>query len=167
MRFHPGAAASTDAQRLRELLRLERAPRYFELVALEDSDFEELEADTLTSYVALDTRSLMGVMYFAANGIDVPQAHLDAGYATTTLDSEGKAFDWSVVLGKFFQVRSSDSWFRPENAAVAVRYRDHWFYIADDDESSKTTFSLLYHLYVLQAGEISEEKPLLTLPVGR
>jgi hypothetical protein len=166
MRFHPGAAASTDAQRLRELLNLERDRQLFQAVALEDSGFDRDEADERHRYIALNTRSLTGVLYFAANGIDVPQAHLEAGYATTTLDSEGRPFDWSQVLGKFFRVRSSDSLFRPANAAVAVRYRDHWFYIADDDTSSKATFSLLSYLYVLQAGEITEEKPVLTLPVG-
>ena len=152
---------------MRELPRLETGRQSFQLVEVEDREFHGLDTDALNRVVALDTRSLIGVMYFAANGIEVPQAHLDAGYATTTLDSEGKTFDWSSVLGNFFRVHSSDSMFRPDNAAVAVQYRDHWFYIADDDESSKTTFSLLYQLYVLQAGEISEEKPVLTLPVGR
>jgi hypothetical protein len=167
MRFRPGAAASADAQRFRELLNLERDRQFFQLVALEDSGVDEVEAGAQNPYVAIDTRSLTGVMYFAANGIDVPQADLEAGYATTTLDSEGRPFDWSQVLGKFFRVRSSDSLFRPANAAVAVRYRDHWFYIADDDKSSKATFSLINQLYVLQAGEVTEEKPVLTLPVGR
>jgi hypothetical protein len=40
---------------------------------------------------------------------------------------------------------------RPENAYVAVQYRGWWFYIADDDQSSKATFSLLNILFSLQS----------------
>jgi hypothetical protein len=167
MRFRAGAARSADAARLRELLRLEPGPLRFELVALEDSDFNALEADTRSTELALDTRSVIGMFYFAANAVEVPEAHSEAGYATVTVDAAGEPFDWSRVLGKFFRVHSSDRLRRPSDAAVAVRYRGHWFYIADDDGSSKATLSLLSQLYTLQAGEVIEEKPVLTLPVGR
>jgi len=36
-----------------------------------------------------------------------------------------------------------------EKAYAAVRYRDWWIYIADDDQSSKATFCLLNILYSL------------------
>jgi hypothetical protein len=166
MRFRRGADDSPDAARLRSLLRLERGTRRFPIVAYEDSTFDPFDSDQRVGEVALDTRSLMGVLYYAANGIQVPEEHLDAHYATTTVDSDGAPFDWSDVLGGLFQVHCSDSLLRPSDAAVAVRYRGHWFYIEDGDEESKSTFTLLAQLYSLQAGEVSEEKPVLTLPVG-
>ena len=64
-----------------------------------------------------------------------------------------------------FRVHTSES--RPRNASVAVHHRDHWFYIADHEQSSKSTFMLLNQLFTLQAGDVSETKPVLTLPVGR
>jgi hypothetical protein len=50
---------------------------------------------------------------------------------------------------------------------VVARHRGHWFYIADDDETSKSTFTLLNQLFALQSGDVEETKPVLTLPVGR
>ena len=49
-------------------------------------------------------------------------------------------------------MRSSTS--RPANAFVAVPYRGAWFYIADNDLESKSTFMLLTQLFNLQAGQI-------------
>jgi len=69
------------------------------------------------------------------------------------------------VLGGMFRVHSSAG--PPSNASVAVRYRDHWFYIADDDQSAKATFMLVNQIFALQAGDVTETKPVLTLPVGK
>ena len=56
---------------------------------------------------------------------------------------------------------------RPQNAYVAVQHRGWWFYIADDDQSSKATFSLLNILFSLQSATGKGKSPLLTLPVGK
>ena len=50
---------------------------------------------------------------------------------------------------------------------AAVPYRGWWFYIADDDQTSKTTFSLLNLLFSLQSSSGEGKSPLLTIPVGR
>ena len=50
---------------------------------------------------------------------------------------------------------------------VAVQHRGWWFYIADDDQSSKATFSLLNILYSLQQATGQGKSPVLTLPIGR
>jgi hypothetical protein len=74
------------------------------------------------------------------------------------------AADWDEVLGGYFTVRQSKQ--RPEAAAVAVRYRGYWFYIADDDLDSKSTFDLIGHLFALQASAGDGASPLLTLGSG-
>jgi hypothetical protein len=68
-------------------------------------------------------------------------------------------------MDDLFVIRTSED--RPERAAVAIRHRGYWFYVADDDASSKATFLLLHDLFSLQAGDVEETKPVLTLPVGR
>jgi hypothetical protein len=55
---------------------------------------------------------------------------------------------------------------RPEKAYVAVQYRGWWFYVADDDPSSKATFTLLNILFSLQSETGKGKTPLLTLPIG-
>ena len=73
-------------------------------------------------------------------------------------------FDWNRVTDGLKRIRSSSA--RPKNAAVAVRYRDSWFFIEDSDLDSKSTFSMLAQLYSLQAGGSAGLTPVLTLPVG-
>ena len=62
----------------------------------------------------------------------------------------GEPFDWSNVSGDLLQVSSQKH--KPKCAAVAVKYRDNWFYIDDRNLSSKSTFTLLLQLFELQAG---------------
>jgi hypothetical protein len=47
-----------------------------------------------------------------------------------------------------------------------VFYRDTWFYIADADQDSKTTFALLSLLITLKSGDTSGIMPLITIPSG-
>ena len=57
---------------------------------------------------------------------------------------------------------------RPACAYIAVRYRDHWFYIDDRDHDSKATLLLMMQLRRL---DFQRQKigvaPALTLPIGR
>ncbi len=114
--------------------------------------------------VSLVTRSLLGVLYYLSQGVDVPPADLQAGRVTRTLAPSGETFDWHQVTRDLFRVRVADE--RPANAWVEVRYRDHWFYIPDDDLESKTTFGLLTQLFSLQAGGSHGIAPTLTLGLG-
>jgi hypothetical protein len=50
---------------------------------------------------------------------------------------------------------------------VAVRYRDHWFYIDDRDADSKTTFGLMMIMTRVNLLGTRGGGPALTLPVGR
>jgi hypothetical protein len=164
LRFSLESDASPQAARLRELLRLQPGQRRFELVRQEDSELDVFQPNQVLGEVAVDARSLVGVLYFLANGVHVPQKHLDDGSAVATMDARDEPFDWLEVLDDLFAVHSSKD--RPKGAAVAVKHRDYWFYLAGDDASSKATFLLLKDLFSLQAGDVEEIKPVLTLPVG-
>ena len=47
-----------------------------------------------------------------------------------------------------------------------MRYEGSYFYIARDDTESKESFTLLFVLFTLNAGEKPTTSPLLTLPIG-
>ena len=81
---------------------------------------------------------MMGILFYLSHNAEVPQPHQAAGLVTQTQSAEGEAFDWNEVTGGLFRVRSSTS--RPANAFVVVPYRGAWFYIADNDLESKSTF---------------------------
>jgi hypothetical protein len=69
------------------------------------------------------------------------------------------------VTSKVMTIHSQKE--RPRSAYIAVQHRGWWFYIADDDQSSKTTFSLLNILFSLQAATGKGKAPLLTLGIGK
>ena len=106
----------------------------------------------------------MGILYFLSTAVEPPPPHVQAGLVTVTRDERGQPFDWSMLTGKVMKIRSHKE--RPVNAAVAVKYRNWWFYVADDDANSKITFSLLNSLFQLQATSGSGKSPLLTLPIN-
>ena len=110
------------------------------------------------------TRSLLGVLYFIAHSVRVPQEHIDRGIVRVTMDDSGQPFDWDRVTGRVMRIHSSRE--RPASAYVAVRYRDHWFYIDDRDHDAKATFGLLQLLFSLQSTTGDGPVPLLTIPTG-
>jgi hypothetical protein len=117
------------------------------------------------SQVGVRCRSMLGVLYFLAQSVEPPAPHVQAGLLTVTEDDQGRPFDWARVTGKVMTIHSQED--RPPNAYVAVQHRGWWFYIADDDQTSKATFTLLNFLFSLQAAIGKGESPILTLPVGR
>jgi hypothetical protein len=164
LRIAENAQDSPDVARLRALLRLAPDSQRYDLVDPADGEYHPLTQVGTFSNIAIDTRSLLGVMYYLSNGVAVPPEHQLDGPVTQTLDKTGRPFDWGELLDGFFKVHYSKQ--RPSNAAVAVQYRGTWFYIAGNDESSLSTFALLNQLDSYTSGERQGAAPVLTLPVG-
>lgn len=112
------------------------------------------------------TRSISGMLYYLSQNIEVPDTHKAKGLITITRTSEGEEFNWDKTPAGTMLTISSAEREKPANAFVSVLYRGTWFYIADDDLNSKSTFALLNQLFSLQAGRIRDAGPTLTLPVG-
>ena len=117
------------------------------------------------SEIGLRCRSLLGVLYFLSQSVEVPAQDVQAGLVAVTEDDLGRPFDWSRVTRKVMTIHSQQN--RPDNAYIAVKHRDSWFYIADDDHTSKATWGLLNILFALQSASAQGKSPLLTLPIGR
>ena len=117
------------------------------------------------SEVGVDSRSLLGVLYFLSQSVEVPAEDVQAGLVTVTEDALGQPFDWSRITRKIMTIHSQEK--QPDNAYVAVQHRGWWFYIADDDHTSKATWSFLSILFALQSASAQGKAPLLTLPIGK
>jgi len=156
LRFTPAASKDAALEALAALLELDPTRTAYRL----STDSGAMDGTSLT----LQTRSFAGVMYFLSQGVEVPEADRELGRVTLTRDAAGREFDWLQVTDGLMHVRSSRD--RPANAAVAVRYRGHWFYVDDSDLDSKSTFSMLGQLFALQSGNAQGQSPLLTIPVG-
>lgn len=138
--------------------------------AKDEAAIESLRLPHLTAPKAgrytmqIEPRSLLGAMFFLSHAISVPLEHQACGLTVVTTDEAGQVFEWTDISGDLLNVKCCKE--KPKCAAVAVKYRCHWFYIDDRDHSSKATFALLVQLFELQAGGGTGKGPVLTLPVG-
>jgi len=114
--------------------------------------------------LAIETRSLMGILFYLSQSVEAPPEHEEQGLVTVTRTGDSGTFDWTNVTGDLLRIRCDRN--ESDAAAVAVRYRGHWFYIDQADLDSKSTFALLSQLLALRAGAAQGVAPLLTLPVG-
>ena len=121
--------------------------------------------DNESNQISVVTRSLLGILFYLSQAVEVPEQDAREGKVTRTFKTSGEIFDWKEVTGELLRVRSGSS--QPENATLMVFYRGTWFYIEDSDLKSKSTFSLLSQIFSLQAKKIKGKVPILTLPIGR
>lgn len=121
-------------------------------------DNSNAKRDSLT----VSPRSVKEMMFYLCHGINVPDSHVEKGFVRTTTDYSGVEFDWDELTGDLFRVHVQK--LPPKDAAVAVRYQGHWFYIPECDLDSKSTFNLLLELFNLEirAGG-GAQIPLLTI----
>jgi hypothetical protein len=163
LRIAPEARDLPAVQELTNLLGLTSGKTQYPLVyahqVVEDEGVAPLD------YLRVETRSFLGMLFFLAQAIEVPEPDVHTGKVATTRDERGEPFDWRLVTGDLLRIRAEPT--RPSGAVIAVRYRGSWFYIDDADLPSKSTFSLLSQLFALQAGKTERLLPILTLPIGR
>lgn len=161
----PEAAARTPAlQQLIGKLRLDPTRDTYPVRVTTAGRHETDRREEPRPAVDVETRSLMGALFYLSQAVEVPEEHRRRNLVTTTLDEQGRPFDWTEVTGELLRVHCSVV--PPRGAAVAVRYRGYWFYIDDQDLDSKSTFGLLGQLFALQAGGEVRTAPVLTLPIG-
>ena len=110
------------------------------------------------------TRPVISTMNYLSQAVITPNSDVKAGRVTKTLKESGEAFDWQEMLGGFFKVQSS--LIKPLNASTAVEYRGTWFYIADNDLDSKSTFSLLTQIVALQSGKAAAKETAVSFSFG-
>ncbi len=123
------------------------------------------DMDHNPNLVRIRTRSVMGLLYYLSQSVEVPQEDVRKGKVTTTKYEDGRPFYWSDIFSNFFQIKSSSG--KPSDAYVSMKYRGSWFYIDDTDVESKRTYALFRQIFAIQAGKIKVERPTLTLPIGR
>jgi hypothetical protein len=138
------ASLEPDRRRVFELLRL--APERNEATLLYGGGAHG------DGEVAVLTRSLQALLGELGAGVEVPAEDIAQGRATPRAASGGVSL----------RVRASPE--PPVDAALAVWYRERWFWIDDRDLESKRTFMfLLIFASLVETGGVPQA-PLLTIP---
>ena len=108
--------------------------------------------------IAMLTRSILQIMVELASYMDVPAKDVNEGrvYAYSDENESGAL--------PLIRIRSDAS--RPEEAFVAVQYRDNWFWIDDTDFASKRMFSFLMLLFSLTETGGRAGAPIVTVPTN-
>ncbi|MFN3211896.1 MAG: hypothetical protein ACE37M_02210 [Henriciella sp.] len=154
--LHINAIDTPACARLQTLLGSRDCEMRYQLVAKGGGlDQEELFAQT---------RTVLGARYALSHVVEVPSAHKSGGLTTASRVTSPETPDWLSFTSELFRVDSGIA--PPADAAVKVFYRDHWFWISDDDLESKTTFNLLLFLLALQSAASDGASPLLTIDAG-
>ena len=116
--------------------------------------------------ISVYPRSYFNIVNFLARNVDTPQSSSGSSesdnYAATLVDS---SVDWRPYSKNLLHVLTSTS--EPSSKAVAkTEYNDNWYYIADNDQVSKSTLVILKLIYSLQMGEVDANLPIITIQVN-
>jgi len=154
----PGA---DDGMAVRSVLELEEGAGPFYVLR---HAADTASGDESYKVVNMTTRSLLNTLAYLTQGVEVPEEHTKAGITVEDWPPRGKAEGISADISSFFRVVYSVS---EPDATLRVRYRGHWFYIAETDLASRHTFLLISELFRLQlSDQKSSGAPVLTLAVG-
>lgn len=166
LRINPEALDDPDYLEFCKLFHLKPGLTAYELTSDKVDPFRaEAPKDGLT-LLDLETRSLLQVLFFISHGVEVPIEHIASGKAPSTLEHDGRVFDWDHVIGGLFKVCSVKSHCRPKHAQVAIQHNGYWFYIDERDRDTKATFALIMELSHLELTTKSGPSPILTIPLG-
>lgn len=110
--------------------------------------------------IAIQGRRMFQIMSEYGAGIDIPDLAFPKKSAFSVETGPGEQNP------NLIRVRSEAE--RPDEAFGAVPYRDHWFWIEDQDVQSKTTFRFLMILFSFsERGESGPAGPVVTVPTNQ
>jgi hypothetical protein len=107
--------------------------------------------------LAVSSRSMLQIMQAFASFLDVPEEDLKAHRATPAFESADPA-------SRQYPVRIYSGKDKPSDAFVAVRYRNHWFWIDDGDLRTKRALTAVMFFFTIAETGSSENLPLITIP---
>jgi hypothetical protein len=104
-----------------------------------------------------ETRSVMDIIQLVE--IDLPPEHVEAGI----VEAQSVHPDQERP---FLRIRSSED--PPEDATVAIPFRDHWYYVDARDTQSKEGFMALRTVIGMRLRSLASEQstPVITIPVN-
>jgi hypothetical protein len=169
LRFAPAAASDPDAGRLKSLLQLDPEKNAYSMFDYEFTKIEKgrsyvgqspatLDPEAVWEEIGIRGRSMMEIMQIASTAVQVPEEDISKGNVFVATSEQAEIGDQSFVI--------QSSVDEPSNATIRTRYRNHWFYIEDNDLKSREGFALLNALFAVTAGTVPGANPILTIPVN-
>jgi hypothetical protein len=111
---------------------------------------------TSDSELAVNSRSMLQIMTAFASYIDVPDDHVKSQTALTGVAASGPTRTQPI------RIHSGKD--KPEDAYAAVRYRNHWFWIDQNDWQTKRALTAVVFFFTLADTGNAGSVPLITIP---
>jgi hypothetical protein len=109
--------------------------------------------------IDMKTRSMLEIMLEYATTVQIPDSDLAEGRAAPGAVSSRPEDPWS---GPPIRIHVGDA--PPKDAYVAMEYNRRWFWIADTDIQSKTTFGIVMLLFSISETGVKGSAPVITIP---
>ncbi len=153
---------SAKVQKLFKLLGVVGSPQMLHLV--DDRALDLGLASKRNNIFIFQQRTFLSTLYYLRNAVEYTDEAVQQGLIDTVKYPNGQYYNLTEITKGLLRIHISNT--MPQcNTNLKVYYRNHWFYIADNDIVSKKTIALLEQLYNLQAGDHSSQAPILTIPV--
>ncbi len=102
--------------------------------------------------LVIQTHSMLEILYGVSWLIEVPEIHINEGRTKSTYRDDTTPL-----------VRISSSKNQPDSPFVAIKTRDHWYFIDDRDLDSKVLFSIMQILLSLAEDSSQSVGPLISI----
>jgi hypothetical protein len=160
---YDGIQSDANGRELCEIIGIEPIARDWKLVGIED----RIPGEFLT----VRTRSLSAVLRLLSLGVDrrdnsspAPPRAANASAAFASLESGMTSERLRELVRSVFVIERSAS--APSDAAVSVLHAGQWYFIREDDRTTKQAFAMLRDLFDLQVKpERTNGRPVLTVPI--
>jgi hypothetical protein len=160
--IHKRYRNSPEIKKLYRMLGIKTKPKTIHLI----NDRSLAEKNHQNNIFYIQTRSYRDALDYLGFGVEIPPIVIQKNLVSVPRYPNGDYFDLNQLTTGVLRVHVSDKR-PPSNASVSVFYRNHWYYVSDCDQNSKRTFTLMEEVFNLQAGEVPNTSPVLTIPVGR
>jgi hypothetical protein len=162
LRFSRNAFQHPELRQIVKRLNLVPDVQTYRIVNAPGSQIQASEISKELKDLILSTRSVLGTMAYLAQGVSVPEPHSETGVASS--DSRDRSA--GGIISDLLQVKVQKE--KPNHVSLAVPYKGYWFYVEENDISSKRTIGVLNSLVRLKIKAAGAQNvPILTLPVGR
>jgi hypothetical protein len=147
---------SPKVHKLYKMLGIRTSPQIIHLVAERDL------VSKRDGRIMLQPRSFVGVLSFLSNAVEVYPDMLRKKLVISPKYPNGEYFNLNNLTKGLLAIHISPT--KPQiKPSVEVFYRNHWFYIEDNDYKSKRTLSMIGQLFNLQASNVKIQTPILTI----
>jgi hypothetical protein len=162
LRFSRDALQHSELQQVVRRLNLSPDVQTYRIVNAPGSQIKVSEFSHKLNELVLSTRSILGTMAYLAQGVMVPEQHIETGLVSSKQGNELA----QGIISDLFQIKVQKG--KPNHASLAVPYKGYWFYIDESDISSKQTMGVLNSLVRLKIRAAGAQNiPVLTLPVSQ